>query len=192
MPPDDEIAEVPSRHESLRAAASVLEFNHLAIRDEKAPTWRPIGVLRCPWLPRTAGAGINRLLIAGMRRLQSAQNILARTITRINPARAPQFFKSGSVKIHPLALRVGRMRPAAIRAFLPAKAKPAQILHHRLHEFRSRTSWVKVLVAQDQNAAGFFGPLLGRPKSSGMAGVQEACWRGSETAAIDAILHPHL
>src|ERR1700722_3622041 len=182
--PDQEIAEVSSRDKSLRAAAAVFKLEHLIVCHEKTPVWRTRTDALCGPGGRPAGAGINRFFLPGMRSLQRAQDILSRANARVNLTSAPQFFKARAVKIHALALRVRRIRPAAVRSFLPAKTEPAQILHHRLHEWRSRTTWIKVLIAQDQNAAGRFGPLLVCPKCPGVSEMQIASRRRRKPASV--------
>src|SRR5881394_2664110 len=80
---------------------------------------------------RPARARIDRSLIAGMRSLECAQDVLPGTTAGIEPASGLELFKSCFVEGPSLALFVRPKRAAAIRAFLPAKTQPAQVFKHR-------------------------------------------------------------
>src|SRR5688500_1224598 len=77
---------------------------------------------------RTACAGVDRFVIACMGRRKRRSDFLPRTSTRIDESGGTQLFKRSLVDPVSLALHVGFMRPADIRAFTPMKPQPAQIL----------------------------------------------------------------
>ena len=61
-----------------------------------------------------------------------------------------------------------------------------QIFEHGLAEMRLRALGIKILVAQDQRAAGCNRALLRDPEGARVAQVQEAGGRGSQPAPIGA------
>jgi len=84
----------------------------------------------------------------------------------------------------PLALRVGRERSAAIRAFSPIDPEPTQILKHCLDKIGTATLGIKIFVSEDENSAPLAGSLGSRPESSSMPNVKKSGGRGRKAAAI--------
>ena len=119
-----------------------------------------------------------------MRRAGGRPDVLARTGAGIDETAGLQSFQRGAINVHPLALIVRRERPAAIRAFLPFKAKPSQILDHGRDKFHFVAGGIQILVPQNQRAAIFPRPLLRRPKCPRVAEMQIARRRRREPPAI--------
>ena len=107
-----------------------------------------------------------------MRCLQSTEDILARTDTRIDKPSGAQLFKGFAIQRKTLALGVRRVRAAEIRAFLPLKAKPSKVLHHAGYEFRFGPAAVEIFISKDKCATLALRPLLGDPECAGMSQVQ--------------------
>jgi len=119
-----------------------------------------------------------------MRRLQCAQDILARTDARIDEARGPQLFEGFAIQRKTLTLGIRRVWAADIGAFLPLKAKPFEVLNHRSYEFSFGAAAVEIFVAKDKRATSDLRTLLGNPECAGMSQVQEASGRWSEPPAV--------
>jgi len=119
-----------------------------------------------------------------MGRLQSAQDILARTGAGVNKPAGAQFLESCAVKFDTLTLVIRSERTTAVRAFLPLETEPAQIFEHRGNKLRFAAIPVEVFVAQDQTAVRGQGALLGNPESASMSKVQQARGRWGEAAAV--------
>lgn len=96
MPPDDKIAKVLSSDKTLFAKISIDKRHHLAIRDSKAPI-HGLGPA-CFWPSVATSAGIHRLVLACVRRLQGPQDVLTRTLAGVHHALGFQCFKSALVK----------------------------------------------------------------------------------------------
>ena|SRR5438477_5305482 len=116
VPPDDEIAKVASRDETLLAERAVPKRDYFAIRNAKAPIRIRRRVTRAV-LP--AGARIQRFFVALMRRLQGAQNVFARAGAGKESAALAKLVESFSIEIQTLALRIRSERTADVGSFLP-------------------------------------------------------------------------
>src|SRR6185503_6257734 len=71
-----------------------------------------------------------------------------------------------------------------VRAFLPDKTEPSQIIQHRADEFRLRACRVEVFIAQHENAALFTGALLREPKGPRVTKVQVTRRGRRDTSAV--------
>jgi len=100
----------------------------------------------------SAGAGINRLVLAGVRGLESAQDVLAGAGAGIDEAACEELVEGRVVRLAALALRVGAGLSATVRALLPLEAEPAQVLDHGGHKLRTAAGVVEVFIPQNQRA----------------------------------------
>ena len=174
------------------------EADLLTVRDLKAPIHssrlRPCrdGRLGRPARAKLSGLGARRpapprihwLIIAVIRRPRRLRHILPRACTRINQSLLTQRFPRRQIVLSPLALRVRAKRPSAVWPLGPRNPKPAQVLDHRFHKFRSAPLRIEVLIAEDQLSAAFLGPLCGNPKCPRMSQVQKPSRRRREPPAI--------
>ena len=84
MPPNDEIAEIPSGNEALLALVTVHKGNHFAVRDAETPiefTIDGFGFAIC-----AACAGIDWLVVTVVRRAERVENVFARAGAGIDKA----------------------------------------------------------------------------------------------------------
>jgi len=72
-------------------------------------------------------------------------DIAAGTAAGVDQAFGAEFFPSGKVVGAALALEIRAVVPSAIGAFIPMKAKPAEIFIHGLDEFRFTPGVVQIL-----------------------------------------------
>ncbi len=119
-----------------------------------------------------------------MRRAQRGFKILARAAAGIEIAAPQQPAPGRQIDGPPLALHVGRKRPALVRALLPANAQPAQVFERGFGINGLAALRVQVFHAHDQRAACLAGPLPGRPEGARVAHVQIAGGRRRKPAAI--------
>jgi len=186
MPPGHKITEILSSDEMLRAEVSVHERNRFTVRDAKAPIQsgrsnRERGIAirgfrfdHPVFRVRPARAGINGFLLALMRCLHGAKDILAGTAAGIDKASFAKPFERSEVERVALALRIRRKRSAAIRPFAPFQAEPFQIVVHGGDELRFATRKIQIFIAQDQRAGVLSGAFLSRPEGSGVTKMQQA------------------
>jgi hypothetical protein len=73
----------------------------------------------------------------------------------------------------PLALRVGRKRPAAIRPLGPLNSQPAQIFNHRLNEFSATPLWIQIFISENQLSAMLDSTLRRNPERARVPKVQQ-------------------
>ena len=182
MPPNDEIAKIPARDKFLPAPIPIREGDGLTVWNAKTPVKFSVRDFRQMILP--AGSRIDRLFIFQMWRTDGLLNVPAGTGAGINQVARAQFFQCLAVKTHPLALVVRGKSAAAIRAFAPRKAKPAQIFDHRVHKLHFEARGIKVFIAQNQLTAVCPGTFLRHPKGPRMAQMQISRGRGREPPAI--------
>src|SRR5260370_26906575 len=105
----------------------VMKGNLVAIGDAEAPVhsgWfleaEPIGsATACSW--------INRLIVQIVRCARRLRQLFPRTGAGINKFAVTQLFPSRQMEFAPLALRVCRVSPSAVRTFIPVDAQPAQV-----------------------------------------------------------------
>ena len=109
-----------------------------------------------------------------MRCLQRAEDVLAGAGAGVDGAFSSQFLESRAIESLPLALRIWAVRTSAIRPFLPFEPEPAQILEHSGEKLHLTATAIQILIAQDQSSLCRQRPLLRRPKSAGMAEMQQA------------------
>lgn len=128
--------------------------------------------------------GIHRFVFSRVWRGEGAQHILPGTSTREEQAVGAKPLKSGAIERQSLALRIWRVRTAAVGAFLPANAKPAQILEHRADKLGATTGTVEIVVTKDELPLLRSGPLMRGPKSTRVPEVQVTRRRWREAAAI--------
>ncbi len=72
-----------------------------------------------------------------------------------------------------MALLVGCIRAADVRAFLPLDPEPLHICNGGLKEFRFRSLRVKVFDPENERTVGFDRSLAGDPESGRMAEVEQ-------------------
>jgi hypothetical protein len=133
---------------------------------------------------RPTPPGINRLIIAVIRRPSRQRHILARTSTRIDDPNLPQSLPRLQIEVSPLALRVGSARPSAIRPFLPGNSQPAQILDHRIDEFGTAALRIQILISQSQRSVPLGGSLRGNPERPRVSDMEQASGRRRQAPAI--------
>jgi hypothetical protein len=182
--PDDEITEVFSGDESLRAEMTVGELNRLAIGNPETPINCGVRDAECGINGGPTGARINQFFIRDMRSAYGGLDVLARAGAGIDGAGSEQTVKRGAIERDARALKVGSEPTAAVRAFLPLEAEPAKVFEHGGSEFRPATIGVEVFVAENELAGVFARALLRDPKRAGMAEMQKTGGRRREAAAI--------
>ena len=89
-----------------------------------------------------------------------------------------------AVKRETLLLIVRREWAADIRAFLPVKTKPMQILDHRRDKIEMPSCRIEVVVAQNQFSPGRPGAFLRDPKRTRMTEVKIPGGRGREPPPV--------
>jgi hypothetical protein len=171
--PNDEIAEVTSGGERLRAESEVMEADGFAVRNTEAPIhacagWNFVNAFGA------AGSGINRFFFALMRCLQCAEDILARASARIQEARGLKTPEFRAVKFDAFALVIGRVRPANIGALVPSESKPFQVFDESSYELRARARTIEVFIAKDQFTPRGASALLSDPESARMPEMEQA------------------
>lgn len=188
MAPNHEISKISSRDEFLGTVAPIVEANSFSIRDAKTPV-DPGGVRQVGQFVFATGARVDRIGFACVRRLRRSQHILAGAGAWVNETAGAQLFEHLPVSRFSLALGVRTEWTTPLRAFIPFKPKPTQIVIHCSHELRFATVAIQVFVSQDQNAALGAGTLLRGPERSGMAEMQVPGRRWGEPASVGCILN---
>ena len=118
--PDHKVTEIHTRCGNLFARTSIDELQHLAFRHPETPSHtsrrrRPSNIL----LYRTTKPGIDRFIIALVRRTQCTGHIFARAFAAINQTSGPESFPCPEVKRPARTLDIGRVGTAAIGPLLP-------------------------------------------------------------------------
>jgi hypothetical protein len=111
-----------------------------------------------------ASAWVNRLVVLGVRSLQSELDVFAGTVAGKNGAHTLQLLEREPIKFQPLALEVRRVTTSNIGSFVPLKSEPTQVLEHGSGEFSPATGTIEILHSQDERATEIEGPLLRHPK----------------------------
>ena len=159
--PNHEITKVFPRNQSLRPTLSVNKRNVFGVRDAETPvntivrccrTGAALGS-RAAECFRTTRAWINRFVFSRVGRLECPLHVLTRTGAWIDAALGAQMFESFIVDGQPLALRVWTKRTPNVRAFLPSKAEPLEILKERRDELRPAPVVIQIFIAQHQRAS---------------------------------------
>jgi hypothetical protein len=206
-PPNDEVAKIASGRNPLGAEMQVVEQDFLAIRNPKAPIkpGRPLrrcslhsqcsdGRLVRPATAKPSGPDhgtrrptpprIDRLIITIIRRPSCQSHILARASTRIDRPNLPQPLPRLQIEISALTLRIGSVRPSAIRPLLPGNSQPVQVLDHRIDEFGTAALRIQILISQNQGPAPLRRSLRGNPKRPRMPDVEQARGRRRQAPTI--------
>jgi hypothetical protein len=177
--PDDEVSKIPAGREALLAKMRVGEAHFLTAGHTETP-------VHSRWFTEllsigagTASARIDGLVIAIVRSGGRLFKILARAGAGESEARIAQLAPCRQVMRPAFALRVGAVRAAAIGAFRPAKAEPAQVLQHGVSKFGAATLRIEIFVAQDQRACILLSSPGSNPKGACVADVEQASWRRS-------------
>src|SRR5216117_448727 len=100
MPPDDEIAKMLAGDEGLKSACGINKRNRLTIGHSKSPIRRRIRLRPAV----AARAGINRLILSGVRGLKRLLDVFARTRARICQPGAAQLLEGAAIERHALGL----------------------------------------------------------------------------------------
>ena len=186
--PDDEVAEVAPRNETLWTQMRVGKADFFAVGHAESPVctcgrrrWSGMRLVARDW---PAGSRIDRFIIQIIGRAHCLGNFPAGTSTGIDQSALMQILPGGQIACSPLALRIRGMRTAAIRAFVPGDTEPAQIFEHGIDELSAATLRIQVFVAQDQSSAMLSRPLRGNPECARVSEMQQAGWRGRKPATI--------
>jgi hypothetical protein len=182
--PNDEIAKVPPSGETLRPKVQVFERDLLSIWNAKTP----VHSRRSFKTPRIGSAAafprINRFVIQIIRSACRLRQLLPRTAARINESAIAKEFPRRQMDFPPFTLRVRRMRPAAVRPFVPANAQPAQVFVHRGNKFWTASIGIEVFVPKHENAVRLLRPIRRNQKSTRMSEMEKARWRWRDPSAI--------
>jgi hypothetical protein len=81
-------------------------------------------------------------------------------------------------------LNIRDERSAGVRAFIPIKPEPAQILDDRVGKFSPATIPIQIFDPQNQLATGFPCTFLRSPERHRVTDVQKARRRWCDTAAV--------
>ena len=174
LPPYQEVAEVASGDERLRALERIDERDGLAIGYAEAP----VGRARFASLTTCTDGGAegrreDRLgVVLGVRGGEAAFDVLAGLIARID--------RTGRLELRPdvaeprqaLLLHVRRVRATDVGAFGPLQSEPAEVFDGGIRELRTTPSRVEVFGAVEQGAGR--GAGRGEGESAGVADVQVA------------------
>ncbi len=174
LSPNEEVTEVHARDRPLGPEATIAKLHGLSVRDTESPVHAGTMVLGNSRQSRAAGAGVERLFDALMRRTEGAQNILPRAGAGIDETAGAQALEGRDVMIAARTLIVRREGSADIRPFTPVKPKPAQILVRRLDKLWATAGGVEVVIAQQEGAADLLRTLLRDPKSARVTEVKIA------------------
>jgi len=90
----------------------------------------------------------------------------------------------------PLALNIRDERSADVRAFVPIKPEPVQIIDDRIGKFSAAAIAIQIFDPQNEPTAGFAGTFLRPPECHCVTNVQKARRRWCDTAAVFLIRHP--
>lgn len=181
-PPDEEIPEISSCEELLRAEMAIVEGNGFSVRDTETP------VLACrrlgEWLraERTAGSGVSGLVIRFVRGAGGEREFAPRACAGVNETGLPQFAPGRQVKRMALALRIRRMGSANIRPLLPADSEPAQVFQHCGIELVAGPLPVEIVVAKDERSR--TGASGGNQERSSVSQVQQTGGRRRQAAPV--------
>ncbi len=188
-PPNHEIAEIAASEVKLLAEVKVGETDFLTIGHPKPPvhSCRHIEV-RCIG-PRTAAPRIKRLIINIVRSACRLCQVFAGAGTRIDETCIPQAAPRGEIVLPPLALGVRRVRPAAIRAFIPSNSQPTEVFDHRVNKLCPAALRIKVVVAENQGSFLLNCPLGRDPEATRVAEMQQTGRRRRQSSPIFARRH---
>lgn len=150
--PDDKVAEVTASSEGLWAEMLVDESDSFAVWHAEAP-------VNAGWFGEVCGvgaaaafAGIDRLVIEIVGRRGRLRKIFAGAGAGIDCAGIAEFAPCIEIKIAALTLQIRGVRAAAIGAFGPAEAEPAQVFHHGVGELGAAALGVDVFIAENESA----------------------------------------
>jgi hypothetical protein len=132
-----------------------------------------------------AGARVDRFIVRIVRCTEGLEDIFARTGAGVKVTGLDQSIQRFPVERQTPTLIVGSARPAAIRAFLPLKAEPAQVIEHGLHKLRTATDAIEILIAQDEDPLLLSRAFLGDPERARVAQMQITRWGWCQTTAIN-------
>ena len=191
MPPDHKIAKILSGHKPLRPKPAVAKLHNISVRNPKPPTDFLPGEIKLRRRLVPACPRINRLLFSGVRRCQGPQHILSRAGAGINQALGAELLKRGAINSHSFTLRIRPKRPAHIRALLPFKPKPMEILNRGGNKLGFASGEIQIIHSQHDHAVAFAGALLGHPKCPRMAQMQIARGRRRDASAINVMACAH-
>jgi len=90
----------------------------------------------------------------------------------------------------PLALNIRDERSADVRAFVPIKPEPVQIIDDRVGKFSAAAIVIQIFDPQNQPTAGFAGTFLRPPECHCVTDVQKARRRWCDATAVFLICHP--
>lgn len=180
-PPDHEVAEVLPGDKPLRTEMVVEELDRLPVRNSKTPAVRAL--LR---RLRTAatGPGIKRLLVSLVRSPQGILNVLARAPTGVNPFPLNQGLQGPLVERLPLALDIGTVGAPYVRPLVPLDPQPAKVLLCSPRPLGLAPGTVEIFLTEHERAVAFPTAMEGLQKRAGVAQMQVARGRGSQSATV--------
>ena len=162
-PPDNEVPEILACDHALLPQMQICEADLFPVRHSKPPVHafqlgpcsdgrlgRPAKAKPSGSGDGPAGSGIQRLIIPLIRSPSRLRHILPRASTRIDHSQIPQLLPCCEIVRPPLALRVRRTRPAAIRPLGPLNPQPVKVVIHRLNEFGPAALRIQVFIAKNQ------------------------------------------
>jgi len=82
-----------------------------------------------------------------MRRLEGAEDVLARADARINEPAGAKLVECDKVIFPSFTLRVRTEGATAVRAFLPVETEPGEVFKHRRNELRFAAGAIEVFVS---------------------------------------------
>ena len=174
LPPDEEITEVATGDEGLRALERIDERDGLAIRDAEAPVRLAGFAGLASGAERSAQGGRkDRLsIILGMRGRQAAFDVLTGLVARIDRTGGVETMPDLAEPGEPLGLDIRGMRSADVGPLAPLQPEPAQVFDRRGGELRSAAAGIEVFGAIDERARR--GAGRGEGERAGVTDVQIA------------------
>jgi cytokinin riboside 5'-monophosphate phosphoribohydrolase len=183
LPPDEEVAEVSTRHGGLLTERLVDEIDRFAVGHPEAPV-----LADGPDQRRQGGVG-GGSPFAGIERLVGFPTV--RTFMRGARGRGDIAARPGARIDHALVMQALQCLPIQREAFTlrnhwfgPVQAEPTQIVSHRLDVLGAAARAVEVVISEEERAAGMACAFSRDPEGAGMSEVEETGGRRRQPSPI--------
>jgi hypothetical protein len=174
--PDDKIPEVAASFKRMRTGATVVERDLASIGHAKTPVDLPPLQFVGSELPIATRARIDRSVIRSMRSIQRLHDIAPGTDAGEYETRSTKPFEGSFVEREARALKD--------RLTHPPKTKPGEVLNGGFHKFRSATSMVEIIDAQQEFAVRGTSSFLSGPESARVTEMEISSRRWRKASPI--------
>jgi len=183
LAPDEEVAEVGGGGEGLRAGVEVGEGDGRVVGGAEAVIriGRTAGVQEIwDWASWAAAVVVEGLVIGlgcgvFVRRVGGEREVTAGAGAGVGETGGEELLEGGEVEGEASGLT---------QLGVPGEAEPVEVLAHGGGELGARALGIEVFVAEVKGAVGDAGALVGDEEGAGVAEVEKAGGRGSETAGV--------